>query len=112
MASKPVNPLLSKNIPKPPPQAPAEAQPQAENGITVPGRNGKTVPAHQGPDAEVPVADAEKATVELSLYLKPSQDDKLEDLKREYKKRTRKKISSNQIMRKLIDQATIEDLLA
>jgi hypothetical protein len=47
----------------------------------------------------------------LSLYLKPSQDDKLEDLRCAYKRRMGKKISANEVVRRLIDQATLESLL-
>jgi hypothetical protein len=57
------------------------------------------------------VSEREQATVELSLYLRPSQDDKLEDLRRAYKRQTGKKISANEVVRRLIDQATLENLL-
>jgi len=77
---------------------------ELENGRTVERQNSKTVKAIE-PD------EGEKATIELSLYLRPSQDDKLEDLRREYKRATRKKISANEIMRRLIDVATLEQLL-
>ena len=108
MAKTPqTNPLLSKNIPQPPPQPPEETE--RENGITVTEQKGKTEERRPSMYATTD-QDEERATIELSLYLKPSQDDKLEELKREYKRRTRKKISSNQIMRLLIDKATIDDL--
>ena len=107
--TKKENPLLSKNIPKPPMTSYQEEQHiEAEDGITVTEQNAKA-PERES-SFSYPEQAVEKATVEISLYLKPSQDDKLEDLKREYKRRTRKKISSNQIMRLLIDRATIDDL--
>jgi len=104
------NPLLSKNIPKPPSQtARADTISEPEKGKTVKEQTERT--AERGNGFSYADQAEEKATIEISLYLRPSQDDKLEDLKREYKRRTRKKISSNQIMRLLIDRATIENLL-
>ena len=108
--TKKENPLLSKNIPKPPSTTHRE-EPMSEpkNGKTVKEHNAETVERENG----ISYTDQaeEKATIEVSLYLKPSQDDKLEDLKREYKRRKKKKISSNQIMRLLIERASINDLL-
>jgi hypothetical protein len=106
------NPLLSKNI-LPPPMPRVERQ----NGITVERQNG--IPAEiQIENMPVPVAPSlpvneneENATIELSLYLRPSQDDKLEDLRRAYKKRKGKKISANEVIRRLIDQATLDSIL-
>ena len=107
--TKKENPLLSKNIPRPPsPTKHEEPTNVAENSITVEGQSAKPDERYTGIIATS--QEEEKATVELSLYLKSSQDDKLEDLKRAYKRRAGKKISSNQIMRKLIDKATIDDL--
>jgi hypothetical protein len=54
----------------------------------------------------------EKATIQVNLYLTQTLDDKLYDLRQEYKKRTGgKKIKPNEIMRKLIEKAKIEDIL-
>jgi hypothetical protein len=44
----------------------------------------------------------ERATIELSLYFSPSQNKMLEDLRRAYKRHTKKKISANEVMRRLI----------
>jgi hypothetical protein len=107
--TKKVNPLLSKNIPKPPSQTQEDTMNEPENGKTVKEQNAITVERDNDLSFSEPVE--EKATIEVSLYLRPSQDDKLEDLKREYKRRTRKKISSNQIMRLLIERATIDNIL-
>ena len=97
-----------------------------ENMRTVTRYNGNTVSENNGNTAErqtvIPLSSSkieadqeygeqEKATIELSLYLRPSQDDKLEDLRRAYKKRTKKKISANEVMRRLINQATLDDIL-
>ncbi|HEY6408525.1 MAG TPA: hypothetical protein VIY29_13750 [Ktedonobacteraceae bacterium] len=46
----------------------------------------------------------------MSLYLRPAQDDNLEDLRRAYKRRTGKKISANEDILRLIENATLETL--
>ena len=101
------NPLLGRNIPPaPPPVVPAPAAP-----TTVPTapRTWESSPAET---TEPQASERENATIELSLYLRPSQDDKLEDLRRTYKKATKgKKISANEVMRRLIDRAKLEDIL-
>jgi hypothetical protein len=106
MAKSSDNPLLGKNIPPPPTATSGSDVPpgpttEAENGNRVEEYSGTTV------DSE----ERERATVELSLYLRPSQDDKLEELRRAYKQRTKKKISANEVMRRLIEQATVEQIL-
>jgi hypothetical protein len=111
-----VNPLLSRNIPPPPLSAVTELgtnQSQAKNGKTASEENsirgerqmqGSTTNKNTKPEEE-------RATIELSLYLRPTQDDKLEDLRRAYKRHTGKKISANEVMRRLIDHATLDTLL-
>jgi hypothetical protein len=47
----------------------------------------------------------------MSLYLRQAHDDKLEELRVAYKRRTRKKINMNEIIRRLIEHGTVEDLL-
>jgi hypothetical protein len=113
------NPLYSKNIPPPPPARatpPAAPTGETKEQATTPTRAEEqstraqpsqhiTRPAQASPDPE-----NERATVELSLYLRPSQDDKLEDLRRAYKRRTGRKISANEVIRRLIEHATLEML--
>jgi hypothetical protein len=101
--AKSENPLLGKNIP-PPPAAAAPPSPsftEAKNGTMGKEHSSTTVQREE----------RERATVELSLYLRPSQDDKLEELRRAYKQRTRKKISANEVLRRLIEQATVEQVI-
>lgn len=103
------NPLRSANIPPPPPVSVPTPLAAAERGN---GNMNNTVinpPAAPRVTTKKPVD--ELATVELSLYLRPAQDDKLEDLRRAYKRRTGKKISANEVMRRLIERATLENLL-
>jgi hypothetical protein len=107
------NPLLSKKIPAPPPVVAREAVPaERENGMGAPGYQSEMGKEQQGARGkEQPEQEEERATVELSLYLRPSQDDKLEDLRRAYKRRTGKKISANEVIRRLIERAMLESLL-
>lgn len=103
------NPLRSANIPPPPPMGVPTPLPTVERG------NGNTNSTVINPPAAPRVTTKkpadELATIELSLYLKPAQDDKLEDLRRAYKRATGKKISANEVMRRLIERATLETLL-
>ena len=84
-----------------------EQQPTAppENSITAKPQNSKVEPVQQTKQ------DEEKATEKLTLYLFPRQSDKLDELLMQYKKRTGKRIQRNKVMRKLINQATLETLL-
>lgn len=103
--AKKEDPLLSKNIPQPP----TTPDPDETETSTEAKEQSHTATEHL--DNMTFTDQEERATIEVSLYLRPSQDDKLDDLKRQYKQLTRKKISSNQIMRLLIDRATIDNLL-
>lgn len=85
-----------------------EQQPiiQPENRITVQPQNGLSEPSEQ------PAQNKEKATEKLTLYLLPRQSDKLDELTLAYKKQTGRRIQRNKLMRQLIDQATLDSLLA
>lgn len=106
----PENPLKGKNIPAAPPIETVSSSP-------VESYQGNMAKQYQSTTVEqqtvVPSSDKkdEKATVELSLYLRPSHDDKIEDLRQAYRKRTGKKITANELMRRLIDHATLDDIL-
>ena len=106
MAKTSDNPLLGKNIPPPPA---ATGSSDVPPGPTTEAKNGNRGKEHSGTTVEG--EERERATVELSLYLRPSQDDKLEELRRAYKQRTKKKISANEVMRRLIEQATVEQII-
>jgi hypothetical protein len=51
-----------------------------------------------------------KKEVKVSFYLTPEQEQKLDDLAYEHKKRTGKRINRNDIVRHLVDHCSIEDL--
>jgi hypothetical protein len=69
------------------------------------------LPSEQLNSIAVDEDEDEKADIKFTLYLFPYQDDKLDELARIYKKHTRKKLTRNKILRKLIDKATVDDLL-
>jgi len=105
------NPMLGRNIP-PPPVLPT-TNPAPVQETTPPQQPATREPAQpvlsgQGP---VETEEKEKAGYEVRLYLTFSLDEKLEALRFEYKRRTGRKIKPNEIMRRLIEKATIEDLL-
>jgi hypothetical protein len=56
-------------------------------------------------------SDEEKATEKVTAYFTPAQYDQIEDLRRAYRKRTGKRISVNALLRRLVENASIEDLL-
>lgn len=105
----PVNPLLGANIPAAP-LINGESPVEQEKSITVKGENGNLV-KDQSSHLALVQPQKEKATIEISLYLQPDLDDKLDDLRKAYKKRTGKKISANEVMRRLIKHGTLEMLL-
>lgn len=107
MSPKDPNPLLSKNIPPPPPNNNERVANKNVPDSAVVEQPGQATPTKA--TTKKPVGDLAK--VELSLYLKPAQDDKLEDLRRAYKRHTGKKISANEVMRRLIERASLETLL-
>lgn len=116
MPNKPVpeNPLKGKNIPPAPPviETVSSSPVESYQGNMIESYQNKVVERQTVlPLSRSTKSDDEKATIELSLYLRPSQDDKLEDLRRAYKKQTGKKISANELMRRLIDRATLDNIL-
>jgi hypothetical protein len=128
-----VNPLLGANIPAAPDLSQSGEQSirvAAQNGITgteyqgnnVLGQNGSSVTeeksnrvsGEQGKrvkEQKGKMAEEDKLIIEMSLYLRQAHDDKLEELRVAYKRRTRKKINMNEIIRRLIEHGTVEDLL-
>jgi hypothetical protein len=56
-------------------------------------------------------SDEEKATEKVTAYFTPEQYDHIEELQRAYRKRTKKRISVNELLRRLVTTATMEDIL-
>ena len=66
----------------------------------------------QSRDTVVPQDSADQETREkLSVYLSSDQVDKLDDLAREYRQRTRKRISRVEVVRRLIDAGDLQMVL-
>jgi hypothetical protein len=84
-----------------------------QNTITSEPQNGKTVELQDSITAKSSKTEGaeEKATEKLTLYLHPSQRDKLDMLIMEYRKQTSKRITHNKLMRMLIEKAELKDLL-
>ncbi len=83
-----------------------DAKPQS--GKTVKRQNGKAVEPQSGKTAEGEQVNLVEKT---TLYLSPDQSDKLDDLAMSYRRRTGKRITRNMLLRKLIDRATLDDIL-
>lgn len=56
------------------------------------------------------IADDSSTREKISFYLRPDQIDKLDDLTRAYKRRTGKRLNRNELVRRLIDNCTLDML--
>lgn len=56
-------------------------------------------------------AEEERATEKVTAYFTPPQYDRIEELRRQHRKRTGKRISVNELLRRLVEHANIEDVL-
>ncbi|SRR6266498_2298544 len=84
-------------------RAPSERETDEEHGNTV---------LPQSRDTVVPQNRADRETREkLSVYLSTEQVDKLDDLAREYRRRTGKRISRVEVVRRLIDASDLQMVL-
>lgn len=97
--SPPVNPLFSKNIPPPPAQ---EALP--------------SVPIVREHSSPLPVVErvaptAEKREVKVSVVMNESQADKIAALKMQYYDMHHKWLSDTEVIRRLVESATINAIL-
>jgi hypothetical protein len=58
-----------------------------------------------------PKSDDEKATEKVTAYFTPVQYDKIEELRHAHRKRAGKRISVNALLRRLVENAAVEDIL-
>ena len=70
----------------------------------------ETVPLQQSRKVKPLNSLTVKKEVKVSFYLTPEQEQKLDDLTYEHKRRTGKRINRNDIIRHLLDHCSIEDL--
>lgn len=104
------NPLFSKNIPPPPPPEIPSAKEAQETPIEKPYNQSPPLSAAPSRRPTRGQRVAEPADIELSLYLRLAHYDRLEELRREYTRVYRKKISANEVMRRLLEHATLDML--
>src|SRR5262245_51072852 len=81
-------------------RAPAERGPGEEHSNTVLPQSSDTVSPQDRGDQE--------AREKLSVYLRPDQVDKLDELALEYRRRTGKRISRVEVVRRLIDASDLQ----
>jgi hypothetical protein len=77
---------------------------------TVKASQRETVTQYQSKGVKPLNSSTVKKEVKVSFYLTPEEEQKLDDLAYEHKKRTGKRINRNDIVRHLIDNCSIEDL--
>jgi hypothetical protein len=105
------NPLASAGL-----QPKATAQVEQKEGES--GRmaelSGTSVVDRQPEPQGIPVqrrkSEEEQATEKVTAYFTPPQYDKIEELRRLYRKRVGKRISVNALLRQLVERATVEDI--
>ncbi len=79
---------------------------EAQNSTTVEQKNGETVKPLRG-DSET----VKDGLTKTSFYIRRDQVEKLDDLAHEFKKRTGKRIDRQDIVRALIDEINLDNLL-
>jgi hypothetical protein len=88
---------------------PAPATPDSNTVLPQHGNTAKAAPAATAAADAVPAAA--KAGEKTTFYLRPDQVDKLDELALAYKRKTGKRVNRNDLVRQLIDQAELDDLL-
>lgn len=83
---------------------------ESERGVDVPALAPAPLSA-PAPVSQERKTEEERATEKVTAYFTPPQYDKIEELRRQHRKKTGKRISVNALLRRLVEQATIEDLL-
>ncbi len=97
------NPLTSLGIPPKPDTTNAEETRTAEQTAAP---EGVAIPTQRQRKSE-----ADRARLQLTTYFTIAQYTKLQDLEKEYLRLTGRKTDPNKILRKLVEKATIEDIL-
>jgi hypothetical protein len=100
------NPLLSKNIPQPPPSTVPSEQAKTEPGSTIPQNGNTAIPYNT-----VKQQDSKAKREKITFYLEPDQAGKLYDFMEAYRKRTGIKINQQDMLRRIIDVAKEETVL-
>jgi hypothetical protein len=94
------------------------ADPLAAVGLQKKAPGGTTEQREQEPDLKAETlagrerkSEEERATEKVTAYFTPPQYDHIEELRRQYRKHTKRRISVNALLRRLVERANIEDIL-
>ena len=63
------------------------------------------------PTSQERKSEEERATEKVTAYFTPPQYDHIDELRRQYRKRTKQRISVNALLRRLVERANLEDIL-
>lgn len=101
-----VDPLAAVGLQKKPSTSTSERDPEREVEVFAPVPLSAPAPASQERKSE-----EERATEKVTAYFTPPQYDHIEELRRQYRKRTKQRISVNALLRRLVERANLEDIL-
>src|SRR5690242_7122668 len=99
------NPLLSKNIPQPPPSTTASEEARIQQDSIIQQSGNTSIPYN---------TVKQQGTVKrekITFYPEPEQSEKMYDLMEAYRRRTGIKINQQDLLRRLVEVASIEMLL-
>lgn len=105
-------------------QSTERSDPLAAVGLTpkAPNRSSESQAPKLEPQPAQPIDQAtrekelkaveERASEKVTAYFTPPQYDKIEELRRQHRKRTGKRLSVNELLRRLVEHASVEDILS
>jgi hypothetical protein len=85
-------------------------QPEPERGAEASAPPPALVSA-PAPASQERKSEEERATEKVTAYFTPPQYDHIDELRRQYRKRTKQRISVNELIRRLVERANLEDIL-
>lgn len=106
-----VDPLAAVGLQKKPgstSSTTSEREPERSAEISAPAPAPLSAPA---PASQERKSEEERATEKVTAYFTPPQYDHIEELRRQYRKRTKQRISVNALLRRLVERANLEDIL-
>ncbi len=104
------DPLAALGLQKKPgsPSSTSEREPERGAEVSAPAPAPLSAPA---PASQERKSEEERATEKVTAYFTPPQYDHIEELRRQYRKRTKQRISVNALLRRLVERANLEDIL-
>jgi hypothetical protein len=100
------DPLAAVGLQKKAPGTTEQQEPERKAEVLTPAPVSAPAPASQERKSE-----EERATEKVTAYFTPPQYDHIEELRRQYRKRTKQRISVNALLRRLVERANVEDIL-